>query len=72
MAEAETQEEGRLARLRARYPWLDHLVRAGVRYDGAKGDFTRRASPTSPFSRCFQCSCWDLPLPEPYWPTVRV
>lgn len=37
--EAETEEQGRLARLRARYPWLDHLVRAGVRYDGAKGDF---------------------------------
>lgn len=38
MAAAEA-EEGRLARLRARYPWLDHLIRAGVRYDGAKGDF---------------------------------
>ena len=37
--EAETEEPGRLARLRTRYPWLDHLVRAGVRYDGAKGDF---------------------------------
>lgn len=38
MAAAEA-EEGRLARLRTRYPWLDHLIRAGVRYDGAKGDF---------------------------------
>lgn len=39
MATAEAQEAGRLARLRARFPWLDHLIRAGVRYDGAKGDF---------------------------------
>lgn len=37
--EAEPAEPGRLAKLRARYPWLDHLIRAAVRYDGAKGDF---------------------------------
>jgi len=39
MATAEAPEAGRLARLRTRFPWLDHLIRAGVRYDGAKGDF---------------------------------
>ena len=29
----------RLDRLRARYRWLDHAVRAQQRYDGANGDF---------------------------------
>ncbi|WP_045822268.1 inner membrane protein YhjD [Williamsia herbipolensis] len=29
----------RLEQLRARYPWLDHLVRAGGRYQDSKGDF---------------------------------
>ena len=28
-----------LARLRSRYPWLNHAVRAQRRYDGAQGDF---------------------------------
>jgi len=35
----EPAQQGRLAQLRARYAWLDHLVRAGVRYNDAKGDF---------------------------------
>lgn len=30
---------GRLDRLRARYHWLDHVVRAAGRYDKSKGDF---------------------------------
>lgn len=30
---------GLLARLRSRYPWLDHAVRAQQRYDSAQGDF---------------------------------
>lgn len=29
--------------LRARHPWLDHIVRAQQRYDGAKGDFCAAA-----------------------------
>lgn len=32
-------EPGRLDRLRARYHWLDHMVRAGQRYQNVKGDF---------------------------------
>ncbi|EHB58448.1 ribonuclease [Mycolicibacterium rhodesiae JS60] len=32
-------EPGRLDRLRARYHWLDHMVRAGQRYQTVKGDF---------------------------------
>lgn len=31
--------QGRLARLRARYGWLDHTIRAGARYNDAQGDF---------------------------------
>ena len=30
---------GLLARLRSRYPWLDHVVRAQQRYDSSQGDF---------------------------------
>lgn len=30
---------GFLARLRSRYPWLDHAVRAQQRYDSSQGDF---------------------------------
>ena len=33
------KEPGRLDRLRARYHWLDHAVRAGERYQKTKGDF---------------------------------
>ncbi len=36
---AEPAKPGRLDRLRARYSWLDHVIRAGVRYVDAKGDF---------------------------------
>lgn len=32
-------QPGRLARLKTRYRWLDHLARAAKRYDTAKGDF---------------------------------
>jgi membrane protein len=32
-------EPGRLDRLRARYHWLDHMVRAGQRYQNTRGDF---------------------------------
>lgn len=32
-------EPGRFQRLRARYEWLDHVARAAIRYDKAKGDF---------------------------------
>lgn len=35
----EPAEPGRLDRLRARYHWLDHVVRAGERYQKSKGDF---------------------------------
>ena len=31
--------KGTLERLRVRYPWLDHAVRAQQRYDRAQGDF---------------------------------
>ena len=36
---AEPAEPGRLDRLRARYHWVDHLIRAGERYQKVKGDF---------------------------------
>ncbi|KAA0099462.1 inner membrane protein YhjD [Mycolicibacterium sp. P1-5] len=36
---SEPAEPGRLDRLRARYHWLDHLIRAGQRYQNVKGDF---------------------------------
>ncbi|MCP2192340.1 inner membrane protein YhjD [Williamsia deligens] len=41
MADTTTQDDkpSRLDTLRARYPWLDHLVAAGARYQGSKGDF---------------------------------
>ncbi|MDY6869911.1 MAG: inner membrane protein YhjD [Actinomycetota bacterium] len=36
---AEPAEPGKLDRLRARYGWLDHVMRAQQRYRGSKGDF---------------------------------
>ena len=33
------KKPSRLERLRARYHWLDHAVRAGERYQNVKGDF---------------------------------
>ena len=33
----------RVARLRASFPWLDHVIRAQQRYDTAKGDFCAAA-----------------------------
>lgn len=40
MAEsAETDKPGVLDRLRARYPWFDHLMRAQDRYQSSKGNF---------------------------------
>ena len=36
---SEPAEPGRLDRLRARYHWIDHLIRAGERYQKVKGDF---------------------------------
>jgi membrane protein len=36
---SEPAEPGRLDRLRARHHWLDHLIRAGQRYQNVKGDF---------------------------------
>lgn len=38
-AESSDDTPSRLETLRARYPWLDHLVRAGGRYQSSKGDF---------------------------------
>ncbi|GAA4797355.1 inner membrane protein YhjD [Actinomycetospora chlora] len=38
MADAAPAEPGRLEVLRARHPWLDHLVRAGSRYVERHGD----------------------------------
>ncbi|AKK26531.1 inner membrane protein YhjD [Mycobacterium sp. EPa45] len=36
---SEPAEPGRLDRLRARYHWVDHAIRAGERYQKVKGDF---------------------------------
>lgn len=36
---SEPAEPGRLDRLRARYHWIDHTIRAGARYQNVKGDF---------------------------------
>ena len=38
-AESSDDTPSRLETLRAKYPWLDHLVRAGSRYQSSKGDF---------------------------------
>lgn len=37
-AEKKADEPSKIERLRARYPWLDHLVRAGGRYTERHGD----------------------------------
>lgn len=36
---SDSDKPGILARLRARYPWFDHVMRAQERYRDAKGDF---------------------------------
>lgn len=36
---SETEAPGRIEQLRAKYPWFDHLVRAGSRYDKGQGDY---------------------------------
>jgi membrane protein len=36
---AESDKPGILERLRAKYPWFDHVMRAWTRYQTAKGNF---------------------------------
>lgn len=51
----ELAEPGVLDRLRARFGWLDHVVRAFTRFNDRNGSLLRPDSPTTRSLRYFLC-----------------